>query len=243
MLNGLSQTEILWRIAKDVVFYPQGALWFVQACIVAAILVFPFMRLKNGVNICLAIGTVLYVFALLCNTYFFVVENSRFESVFSGFLSFCGSARNGLFVGFIFISLGMKCYDIFEKLQKGSGQGTTVLFFAAIALVVYIFEVVILHLNGCSSRDDNSLYISQLVWIPLLFLSSVLFSVRIPTGISLVLRNLSTGMYFLHRPILWWVAFFSDNELINFVLVTIIAFAICMISYKIKFKNKYYLLR
>lgn len=238
---GHGKWGILKRIIQGIVFYPKGALWFVWAIIISAILMFPIMKHKNGVNICLVAGVVLFMFALICNNYYFVVENTPIASFVITYLKYCISARNGLFVGVVYVALGMKCYSIIHS--KTHINKCFFISLTIVAFIIYIIEIVLLHINNAYWLDDGSLYITQLLLVPLLFLCSVLFSAKIPNTTSITLRNLSTGMYFLHRPILWFVSAYSVNVIVNFSLVTAIAFAICMISYKVKFKQKYYLLR
>ena len=155
------------------------------------------------------------------------------------------TARNGVFVGVIYMSLGMKCYDIYIKIQNSQKKKRIVPLCMVAAWIVYSAEVYVLHTIHAKSIDEASLYFSQLLLIPLLLLSSVLYSIKIPQHISVYLRNLSTGMFFLHRPILWFAGFWTDNVVLTFIIVIITAFLICSLSYKIKFKHthKYYLLR
>ena len=243
LIGKMSKWEILIYLLKRLLFNPFGALWFVQALIVAAIIIYPMMKYKHGINICLVLGFILYVFALFCNSYYFVVENTRFEVVVDYYMVWFLTARNGVFIGILFVSVGMKCYDIFEKLRKSSGGGTIVLIIFILSMALYTVEITVLRVQGKRYIDYGEWYISLLFIAPTLFLLTVLYNLNVSSRISIVLRNLSTGMYYLHRPIQWWLAFYITNNVIVFVAVTVIAFTICMISYKVKFNNKYYLLR
>ena len=242
MLNGKSQQTIFKCLIKDTFFYPQGALWFVYALMCAAVITYPVLKKKNGVNICLALGFSLFLFALVCNNYYFLIESTPLQRIVDNYLHIFVSARNGLFVGVVFLSIGMKCYDIshcITRIQKKNRYIYGVILFGSL----YVLEIIILQINRFERIDDQSLYLSQLCFIPCLFLLSVLYPIKIPRKTSLLFRNLSTGMYFLHRPILWWVLFYIKNEVIIFVVVFVLAFFICIISYNVKFTNKYYLLR
>lgn len=235
MLNGMTQKEIFKNLLKDAFFYPRGALWFVFALIIAALISYPFMKMKNGVNLCLMIGCFFFLFALICNNYYFVVLDTPLQPFVDFYMKHFVSARNGLFVGLIFVSLGMKCYDLHSIVEsKKKFVSVFLMFFFSI----YVVEVFVLKYLRCERIDDKSLYVMQLVLIPVLFLFSILFPINISSNRSTLMRNLSTGIYYLHRPILWWVAFYFSNEIIVFIIVLIIAFTICIISYKFEFKNK-----
>ena len=243
MLEGATRNQMIKLLAQDAFCYQKGALWFVMSLLIAALISYPFMKMKNGVNICLAIGGFLFIFALICNNYYFVVENTPLQTVVDKYMSIFISARNGLFVGLLFLSLGMKCFDIRNSSEKIRNNRKICLFAFILFFAVYVAEVAVLRYIGGKRIDDRSLYICQIFLVPALFLVSVLYPVNIPVKLSILLRNLSTGMYYLHRPILWWVLFVSDNFIVTFAVVTLTAFAVCMISYKVKFKNKYYLLK
>lgn len=243
MLEGCSPIDFFKHLVQDALFYPKGALWFVFALMIAALLTYPFMKMKNGVNICLAIGGLLFLFALICNNYYFLIVNTPLQTFVDNYMHIFVSARNGLFFGLVFVSLGMKCYDLHSKSKDLNKKRKICIFPLVLFFVLYVAEITILYFLRCERIDDTSLYISQILFIPVLFLSSILFPISIPAKISVLLRNLSTGMYYLHRPILWWVLFLTENKVIDFIVVLLIAFVICMISYKVKFKNKYYLLK
>lgn len=241
LISGIGKWSALKRVIQHIVFYPYGALWFVQALIVAAILMYPIMKFKNGVNICLIAGVVLYAFALICNNYYFVVENTPLANIVDLYLKYCITARNGLFVGVVFLALGMKCYEI--KNSQKQLRHSVIYFLTVLTFALYIIEVVLLHISDAKYVDNRAYYIMFLFLIPLLFLSSVLFNLKIPYSVSIISRNLSTGMYYLHCPVLWYFELYSKNVILNYCAVTLISFVICMISYKVEFKHKYYLLR
>jgi hypothetical protein len=44
---------LVW--ARNIIFYPMGALWFVQACIVGALLLYPFLK-RNKLSLAIACG-------------------------------------------------------------------------------------------------------------------------------------------------------------------------------------------
>ena len=105
MIPYMSGPVIFREIIRHVVFYPWGALWFVQACIVGALLLYPFVKRNNFMG-ALLVASLLYSWALVCNNYFFVVQGTFFEPYIRVFMNLCVSARNGFFVGFVYLAIG-----------------------------------------------------------------------------------------------------------------------------------------
>lgn len=90
ILIGKRVIKIFLRHIRSVVFYPKGALWYIQACLV-------------GVWIIPA-GIILYIFALICNSYNFLVYDTKIGKMVDLLLLIIHSARNGLFYGFFLFS-------------------------------------------------------------------------------------------------------------------------------------------
>ena len=74
--NGKSMMHIALVLARNIIFYPMGALWFVQACIVGALLLYPFLK-RNKLSLAIACGFILYGIGQLFNSYSFII--SRWE--------------------------------------------------------------------------------------------------------------------------------------------------------------------
>ena len=109
--------SIKWvlRTVQKLLFYPPGAMWFLSACISGILFLYPFLKLRK-INTALFIGFFLYLFAMTCNTYFYTVKDNFLLSNFIGlYIKLFKSARNGLFVGFFYLSIGIKCYEIYKK--------------------------------------------------------------------------------------------------------------------------------
>lgn len=76
-VQGETLFYIVLKSIKSIIFYPPGAMWFLQACIIGALLLLPFLKSKK-LNFALVFGAVLYMFALLCNNYFFLFESLQY---------------------------------------------------------------------------------------------------------------------------------------------------------------------
>lgn len=182
-------------IIPQVIFYPPGALWYVQASIIGAIIIGILLKFFSK-RVVLIIGIIAYVFALICNNYYFVIDGTIVRSFVDLYLSQCISARNGFFVGFPFLFVGvyMRCAN-FGIFRHKACQIITPIFFMAETVIVFIMS------NGIFV-DDGSLYFSQLLMAPLLLYWSM--HIRgLNNEKSLIIRNLSTGMYFVHRIVLY----------------------------------------
>lgn len=105
-VEGKSLVHILAVDIRSILFYPFGALWFVQACIIGALMLLPFLRYKK-LKLAFFLGFLLYVCALLCNNYYFIVEGTPVQSIVDKYLYICHSPRNGLFVGFFLLTTGV----------------------------------------------------------------------------------------------------------------------------------------
>ena len=114
LYSGKSLLSTLRILIRTILFYPYGALWFVQACIIGVLLLYPFLK-KDKLKLAITIGVFLYGFALVCNNYSFLIENTPLEKIITAYLDNFISARNGLFTGFVSIALGILCSQIYEK--------------------------------------------------------------------------------------------------------------------------------
>lgn len=217
--NGISFPII--RIARTAIFYPKGAMWFILACIVAVILV---NALWNYKKVLLSLCVLGYSFALLCNSYYFIVsDNIIIVDIINIYMKIFISARNGLFVGLPFFTLGIWLSKENNFINKRS-------FFQLIAIGILLFAFLIFEVVAIRNKltlDDTSLFISiPFLAVVLLEISSRI-RVNITNDLSILFRRLSGYLYFLHRAIisyLWKIVIIifptiKDNTLIEYVFV------------------------
>ena len=189
-MRGEAPDFIAIDMIKHILFYPYGALWYVQASIVGAALL---SRMYKKLNVALIIGACGYVFALLCNSYFFVVENNQaINSFIRWYIHTFISGRNGLFVGLFFLAIGAKCTEIDKVIDNYK--------FLLFAFALYVLEVFLL--ANKKPLDDGALYITQIILLPSILKCLLKTELRIKSSCALMLRKMSTGIYYLHRPIL-----------------------------------------
>lgn len=225
-MDGQSLSWMLEDMILHILFYPYGALWYVQASLIGA---FILSKVYKKLNLALIMGLFLYMFALLCNNYYFLIENRPvISSIIDTYMSIFISGRNGLFFGFFFLALGAKCRQLEKKKIT----------FLMLIPVILIYIAEIFCIRSLTHIDDGALFITYIVLIPMLFLYIKNISVPFSEQFCLLLRKLSTGIYYLHRPILSLMAIMS--KLTHFyvslpakVIITIIcSVIICLISYR-----------
>ena len=161
-MQGIVMHKILTDILKHICFYPYGALWYIQASIIGIMLAYPFIS-RGRVNWALLIGSFGYIFALLSNNYYFLLNHqlANLKIYIDNYLSMFITARNGIFVGFFLITLGIKTHELYIKkiFIKKLFPGIFVLFF-----LLYIFEIK--QLSNLYFSDDGALYLTHILVIP-----------------------------------------------------------------------------
>jgi fucose 4-O-acetylase-like acetyltransferase len=220
MSSYMSGPVIFREIIRHMVFYPWGALWFVQACIVGALLLYPFVKRSNFIGTFL-VASLLYSWALVCNNYFFVVQGTFLEPYIRVFMNLCFSARNGVFVGFVYLAIG------FFIARRNTNVSVL---FTIIVISVYFLEIVLL--KDKASLDDSALYISQLLIVPIIFIKSYNFPLNISEETSLMLRNFSVGMYLLHRPVISLLDILDADYIPKTIVVYIFCSGICYLVHR-----------
>lgn len=237
---GIGRT--LLEILQQMIFYPRGALWYIQASMVGALMLLPFFK-RNRLPAAIILGVILYGFAEISNNYYFVVEGTALQPVVDGYLAICLTSNNGVFVGFLYLTLGA-CVEHY-RLYERAGHVRILL---AAALTVYVAEIAVTR-SRLSEIGDGAFYFSQILAAPLLLAAAISLPPRITNERATLLRNLSTGMYLLHTPIMWCYNRFADYVLphipvlrgasglmyqstLKFAVVLLLSLAICLLAYR-----------
>lgn len=231
-LRDMNVFLIIKSIIKKIIFYPWGALWYILAVILAVVIMIPFIK-KNKIKIAVILGIVLYLFALICNNYYFLVKNTFAEVIVNKYIQLCISARNGIFVGLLFVSIGMWLSENINKIKLSK------------AIIVFVISYIMLFIElfivyGKSTLDDNALFISFITLIPSMLTILLMCSKNAKINWNTkVLRNYSTGIYLIHSPIIniLYLANIKLNCYESFIIVIILSLLILTILYKID--NKY----
>ena len=247
-LEGLSLGESVLRIIQFLVFCPNGGLWYVWASMIGVLLLYPFMQRRKLLH-GLPIGVALFAIGLLANNYYFLAEQSTWlKPVVDRYLEICIASNNGLFVGFVFLLIGMLISEYYDAIT----ERVTIkvgLFLLGVSLVLSILELRFIRSKE-SGVGDGAFYLSQLVYVPTAFyLTTRIKCSHLSRELSTTAKNLSTGIYFLHLPILWIIhrsakyllpripalarfAPFFDHPSVCFAACLAICLAICLLAYR-----------
>ncbi len=256
-------TELRYAVIAVVskgIWYPYGAMWYVAALIIGALMLLPFLKAEpRRLGAALGIGIVLFAFALLCNNYFFIAEGTTLAGVLTGYMDTFVSARNGVFVGFFLLAAGMKASEINSKRiekaihgpERGSGTGMTAVI-CVILFAAYIGEIATL--RGKAYLDDRSLYISQIFFVAALLLLLVGISkkpsadperAKAERESSVLMRKMSVWIYFSHRFILITIEIVFvvigkelPGQIIMFVIVTALSVLTFFVQRKIRIQRQ-----
>lgn len=231
-----------------ILFYPGGALWYVWASMIAVLMLYPFMLKKKLIH-ALPLGIALFMIGLLANNYYFLAASSSWlKPLVDGYLKICLVSNNAPFVGFVFLLIGMLLSEHYEMITETMGikTGFALLFFSCVLL---LFENSYIK-NKDFNVGDGAFYLSQLVYVPAAFFLSTRIRCRnISRAMAILAKNLSTGIYFLHLPILWIIrrsaklllprvpglsriAPYFDHPSVCFVSCLALCLLICLLAYR-----------
>lgn len=176
-------------IIKTILFYPTGAMWFILACGTGAFLLCLLWKHKF---LMVLFAIVAHGFALLANTYYFVIANTPFHKVIDRYLEIFLNPRKGIYVGFPLLMLGaLLAYPgLIRNIKTWWAGELTIL--SGITLVL---EVTVLY--GKETRDDTSLCLSFLLVVPCLVVFFLKKDVlhKLPMHWA---RDLSTCIFYPH---------------------------------------------
>ena len=241
-ISKIGVANTLVQTLQRVLFLPNNALWYIQASIVGVLLLVPFIK-RGGIYAAVLTGLVLYGFALLCNNYYFVVQNSPLRFVIDGYKKICFGPENGVFVGFVYLALGF-----FTERKLSHQPIARLCLLLGISCALYIAEVVLLR-RYAAECNDGAFYVMQLAVAPLLLSVLVQLHARFESRRSVQMRRLSTGMYLIHLPLMWCYHRFCDyllpripvlkhgagilwNGYVKFFIILLASWAICTLAYR-----------
>ena len=191
---GKSLKYLAEHFVRHILFYPYGAMWFVQACIVGAWLLYPFLKRKKT-DAALLVGVLLYGWALLCNNYYFVAQAAGWNRAVDLYMNLFITARNGVFVGFFFLALGIKVWELYSA-DEGDDR---LLRRLILACVVLLYAAEIYLTRNCAYLDDRALYLTHILLMPMLLLCIVDIKLPISDSAAIRMQRASVWMYFSHR--------------------------------------------
>lgn len=233
--NGDNSLRILIEIIKNVIFYPWGALWFVLAVIVAIVMEYIF--LKNGkLKYAIILSIFLLGIALLGNSYYFLLEGTPLKNLMDLYIKIAISTRNGIFVGFPIFTVGVYMAQKEKFISKMRISKLYILML--LTLFIQICEVTFI--RDKNYIDDHSLFFSTIFVVSTLLALCIKYKdLKVKKLNTKLLRNLSTGIYFMHSPIIryGWLLNSNIGQWEMFFATIIISISLCLVLYKIDNKN------
>lgn len=210
-------------------------LWFVSALIIAIFIEYYFLKNKK-LKMAIVLGIILYAIALLGNSYYFLIENTPLKIFWDIALKVFITFRNGIFVGFPLFTIGI-CIAFKEDIIKKISKRKLVLF-----LFIFIFTQTLeaMFIRENNYKDDHSLFISiNLIATVLLMICINFRKFKLKKLNSRLLRNLSTGIYYMHLPICKYIQLIIPdiNNWILFIITILLTIIINVILLKVN--NKY----
>ena len=187
-------------------------------------------------RIAIILSIVLYIIALIGNSYYFLIENSDIKKIWDILFKIILVFRNGIFVGFPLFTIGiLVAYK--EKDIKNISK-----YKLYVSLIIFVITQIVeaIFIRGKNYKDDHSLFLSTIFIATILLMICIIYSnIRVKRINTVLLRNLSTGIYYIHFPICRYIRYFIPdiNLWILFVVTIVLSIALNMILLKIN--NKY----
>lgn len=226
---------IILKLIRKIIFYPWGALWFVLAVMVAIGIEYFFLK-KDKLNLALILSAILFIIALLGNSYYFVLDGTPLKTLMDLYRKVCISTRNGIFVGFPIYTVGVyiaQKENIIENFKKHK-----LYIGLSLAVIIQICEVTFIRNHNYA--DDHSLFFTTIFIVAILLMLCIKYkNINCKKIDTKLLRNLSTGIYFMHSPILRYTVLVKDdvNNWVMFIGTVILTISISLVLYKVD--NKY----
>lgn len=159
-------------------------LWYLLALIVGVGIIYGLLRLRVSRNWIVIIGILMAMIGVALD---YCKDNSIMQSITDLYFSAFQKTRNGFFVGFLYVSLGMLC----SKLEKVSSGAILLILLVGIicmymniplsvALVVFALFIISISFQSDSLSNCNSqvyrylssiIYFCHMIWVALLTLA------------------------------------------------------------------------
>lgn len=238
--KGESIKWMLYHLAYAIIFYPYGALWYVWACMVGMFILYLFLK-HSSVRWAMAVGLICYIIALLCNSYYFMLEGTPLNGIANTYLTVAKTPRNGIFEGFPLLLLGVMLAKYRERLigEKKIMYGVVILF---VCVIILNCEINLIEMRA--TEHETELFAAQPALVAALLILLLNCTWEGPDNIGMV-RKMSIGMYFIHRPVLTCLRFFlahigvEVSQMTQFFMLLLLCLGICIPVYYYK-KEPFY---
>lgn len=226
--NGLIKSAV--KIFRGIFFAGQNfysyQLWYLLAFAVALAILIVFMKLKIKYRSIAVIALILFLAGLFLD----YLHDTGFNNfLLNAYFAVFTNTKNGFFKGLFYIILGL-CIS-------KSGKITKPIFSVIFAAAVYLIMIFL----------SNDIVTALLMPVFAVFLFCFALSVKsgyISDSLSRSLRNLSSGIYFLHMYFVaaFIIGIYNGSEQYNYILCTLFSIAasilVYFILYLVKIKGK-----
>lgn len=212
-------------------------LWYLNGVIVALGMVCVALKLKLKSHVILLAGLVLYIIGLLGDSYYGLTKpllaHPQIGFILRVYKTVFSTTRNGIFDGFIFVSLGMFIAVNTRKmslLQSISGFIISVILLGVEVLVLFKFNLML----------DSNMYLMLLPSVYFMLYAVISMNLKDNT-VYKELRILSSLIYFIH--ILIYTVFVAPMETSGFINHSLISYSstaiiTLMVSWSLRILSK-----
>lgn len=224
----------LIKYIRVVVLIGEYQLWYLIGTI-QALIMFYFLRRKRNITI-ITIATVMFFIQFLENVFVGWRDNIEvLNLLFKGYYAIFGTMRNGIFIGFTYMTLGWVIAEKEERLVRCNN--TWKMISAVVALLITVY----LYLTANSLLDSAMVAILIPIVICMLMIWLIGYNKDIAEK-EMEIRNMSIIIYLSHMPILLAlkpiVSSYKGKYLVGVVAVTLVAWVILKVSEKMKIIRK-----
>lgn len=198
-----------------------GTLWFFPALIISILLVYCFLK-KNLIKPLVVLSIVLFVIALMGDTYMGIIENTSLINLVDGYNFIFDCTRNGIAFAVPFLTMGVLInkYELNKKIKNQLG-------IVICAWVIFACEAAVVMKSGIA--DDYNIYISLALVVPVIFMMSLNSKVTIKAKTSNYMREMSVWMYCFHSVLSMIIYQVFPIQIKNSLLMFLIITAVVMI--------------
>lgn len=162
---------------------------------------------------------------MCCNTYYFLIEGTIFQKIVDKYLEICISARNGIFVGILFLWIGIVMARWIKNKEAMIDYKLVII--CIICFLFYLIEVS--YTYGKHVADDSALFIMHVFLLPILIALMLKYDINYTSFIR-ELRGLSMCIYFTHRCFINIVRPWVKNEIELFCAVLVLSTLVYIIK-------------
>ncbi len=206
-----------------------GSLWYFPALIISSAFVYIFIK-KGAMKSLSIISIILFIVAVLGDSWYGLIKNTPFVSVINGYEYFFNTTRNGITFGVPFLTLGVLInkYNVNEKVKK-----TLVL--NIVAWMIYGIESYLI-MHSQIAKDYN-IYFSLALVGSALFIAALNSKITLNKKLSSYFREMSLWIYGLHGFLIfvcYLLNMFKEgtSQIVVYIVVCIIS---TIVSYIISF--------